>query len=110
MLERYVAPLLDGGADTLVLGCTHYPFVRFGIEQVLAAHDRQDVVLIDTGDAVARQLGRLLAAGALLRTPSPTSLDAPARLHGFTTAEPATLAAAFRVLLDLDPPVTRVEV
>jgi glutamate racemase len=110
MLERYVAPLLDGGADTLVLGCTHYPFVRSGIEQVLAAHDRQDVVLIDTGDAVARQLVRLLAAGALLRTPSPTSIDAPARLHGFTTAEPATLAAAFRALLDLDPPVTRVEV
>jgi len=107
MLERYVAPLLDGGADTLVLGCTHYPFVRSGIEQVLAAHDRQDVVLIDTGDAVARQLVRLLAAGDLLRPPMPEAL---ASLHGFTTAEPATLGAAFRALLDLDPPVTRVEV
>lgn len=110
MLERYVAPLLDQGADTLVLGCTHYPFVRSGIEQVLAAHHRQDVVLIDTGDAVARQLVRLLDAGALLRTPSPASSNAPASLRGFTTAEPPALSEAFRALLDLDPPVTRVEV
>ena len=107
MLEQYVAPLLDQGADTLVLGCTHYPFVRSGIEHVLAAHDRADVVLIDTGDAVARQLGRLLETGALLRAAAPA---APATLRGFTTARPAALSAAFRALLDLDPPVAAADV
>ncbi|MET0320059.1 MAG: glutamate racemase [Duganella sp.] len=107
MLERYVAPLLDAGADTLVLGCTHYPFVRSSIEGVLAAHDRQDVVLIDTGDAVARQLVRLLDTGALLRA---ANAEVPATLHGFTTAEPAALAAAFRALLDLNSPVAAVDV
>lgn len=104
MLEQYVAPLLDQGADTLVLGCTHYPFVQPGIERVLAAHGREDVVLIDTGNAVARQLVRLLEAGVLLRH------DTSATLHGYTTAEPPALSAAFRTLLDLDPPVQKVQI
>ncbi|KQQ45259.1 glutamate racemase [Duganella sp. Leaf126] len=107
LLEQYVAPLLDQGADTLVLGCTHYPFVRSGIEQVLAAHGRTDVALIDTGDAVARQLVRLLDTAALLRPASP---DSAATLHGYTTARPAALSAAFRALLDLDPPVAEADV
>jgi glutamate racemase len=92
MLERYVAPLLDQGADTLVLGCTHYPFVRDGIERVLREHARSDVTLIDTGDAVARQLGRLLEAAGLLR-PSGASV-----LRGYHRRYSA-LAQAFADLL-----------
>ena len=56
LLERYVAPLLAGGADTLILGCTHYPFVAPLIRQIAGP----DVALIDTGEAVARQLQRRL--------------------------------------------------
>jgi len=104
MLERYVAPLLDQGADTLVLGCTHYPFVRDGIERVLQAHARSDVTLIDTGDAVARQLGRLLEAAGLLR-PSGASV-----LRGYTTGDAAALAQAFADLLGLQPAVEKVDV
>ena len=106
MLERYVAPLLDQGADTLVLGCTHYPFVSEGIERVLRAHGRSDVILIDTGDAVARQLGRLLAAAGLLRTED----QPPATLRGYTTADIGALAPAFEHLLGLKPPVEKVGV
>jgi len=54
-----VAPLLAAGADVLVLGCTHFPFLRPEIER--AAGDR--AVLIDTGPAVARHLAVTLAAG-----------------------------------------------
>ena len=109
MLEKYIAPLLDQGADTLVLGCTHYPFVKAGIESVLQAHGRAEVTLIDTGDAVARQLGRLLEGAGLLR---PTSLGgaAAATLRGYTTAEVGALAAAFANLLGLHPPVEKVAV
>lgn len=56
LLESYVAPLLAEGADTLVLGCTHYPFVR-GLIQDIAG---PEVTLVDTGAAVARQLARRL--------------------------------------------------
>jgi glutamate racemase len=55
LVARYVRPLVDAGADTLVLGCTHYPFLRPLIE----AEAGPGVTLIDTGAAVARQVRRV---------------------------------------------------
>lgn len=52
LVASYVAPLLDAGVDTIVLGCTHYPFVRKLIAEIAGPQ----VALIDTGAAVARQL------------------------------------------------------
>ncbi|HEU4850819.1 MAG TPA: glutamate racemase [Telluria sp.] len=94
MLEGYVTPLLDQGADTLVLGCTHYPFVQSAIEEIVHRHAGRAVTLIDTGDAVARQLERLLAAASLLRAPAGT-----ATIECYTTASGAALGAAFENLL-----------
>lgn len=54
LVERYTAPLLARGADTLILGCTHYPFLAPLIRAVVGP----DIILIDTGAAVARQLRR----------------------------------------------------
>jgi glutamate racemase len=60
LLQRYLAPLLEAGADTIVLGCTHYPFVRALIEELAGPQ----ITLIDTGEAVARQVQhRLMQAG-----------------------------------------------
>jgi glutamate racemase len=102
MLRRYVTPLLEGGADTLVLGCTHYPLVQASIEHVIQESGAGDVALVDTGDAVARQLARLLDAGALLRAPD---AHAPARVDGYTSAAASALSAAFNSLIGIDPPV-----
>ncbi len=66
LLERYATPLLDQGADTLVLGCTHYPFVLAMLREVIAQATSREIVLIDTGDAVARHLARLLGTAGLL--------------------------------------------
>jgi glutamate racemase len=85
-----------------VLGCTHYPLVQASVEQVIAEEGFQDVVLVDTGNAVARQLGRLLEAGELLR---PADAKAPARLAGYTSASATALSAAFNSLIGIDPPV-----
>jgi len=52
MIERYTAPLLQHGADTIILGCTHYPFLAPLIREVVG----EKIELIDTGEAVARQL------------------------------------------------------
>jgi len=57
LVERYTAPLLARGADTLILGCTHYPFLAPLIRDAVGP----DVILIDTGEAVARQLQRRIA-------------------------------------------------
>ncbi|GAB4376653.1 MAG: glutamate racemase [Elainellaceae cyanobacterium] len=66
LIQEYTQPMLTAGADTLVLGCTHYPFLRPLIDEVVGA----DVTLIDTGVAVSRQLFRVLAAQNLLNTSS----------------------------------------
>ena len=76
-VERYVRPMLDAGADTIVLGSTHYVFLK----AVLAEIAGPRVALIETGAAVARQLQRvleerhLLAEGALPRDRFWTSGD-----------------------------------
>jgi len=57
LLEGFVAPLLAQGADTLVLGCTHYPFLAPLLRELAG----EAVSLIETGEAVARQLLRRLA-------------------------------------------------
>ena len=56
MVSRHVAPLIEGGADTIILGCTHYPFLRSHIQAAAGS----EVVIIDTGLAVARQVARRL--------------------------------------------------
>jgi glutamate racemase len=62
LLKRYVEPLLEAKADTIVLGCTHYPFVRAMIESLVGPN----IVLIDTGDAVAKHLRNRLQEKELL--------------------------------------------
>jgi glutamate racemase len=56
LVERFVQPLLARGADTIVLGCTHYPFVK----PLIASAAGPAVTLVDTGEAVARQVVRRL--------------------------------------------------
>ena len=104
LLRRYIEPLLAQDADTLVLGCTHYPLVRASIERVIAESTSRPVTLIDTGDAVARHLARLLTGAGIARAAG----GVPARLDGYTSASATALSAAFSALLGLDPPTHEV--
>lgn len=56
LLSRFVLPMLAANADTIVLGCTHYPFVRNIIQDIVG----NAVTIIEPGAAVARQLARRL--------------------------------------------------
>ena len=53
LLRKYVAPIQDAGADQLVLGCTHYYFLRASIERLLGPA----VTVLEPAKAIARQLG-----------------------------------------------------
>jgi glutamate racemase len=55
MLDRFLAPIRAANADTIVLGCTHYPFVIEAIRQLAPG-----VNVIDPAPAVARQVDRVL--------------------------------------------------
>lgn len=58
LVDLYVRPLIERGADTLVLGCTHYAFLT-GVIQSAAG---SAITLIDPAIAVARQVRRRLSA------------------------------------------------
>ncbi len=62
LLQQYCQPLMVAEADTVVLGCTHYPFVRKAIQNIVGP----DVTLIDTGAAVAKRLQQVLEQQLML--------------------------------------------
>lgn len=62
LLEKYLVPLLEQHADTLVLGCTHYPFLAPLIQELAGP----TVAIIDPAAAVARELRRRLKNAGLL--------------------------------------------
>ena len=66
LAAQFVQPLVAAGVDVIVLGCTHYPFLRPLIQEIVGP----DITLIDTGAAVARQLANRLQENALLRSSS----------------------------------------
>lgn len=61
-LKQILQPVVDQGADYLVLGCTHYPFLKPAIESIFG----QKMTLIDSGYAVARQTSHILLKNELL--------------------------------------------
>ena len=98
ILEEALQPMLEQGIDTVVLGCTHYPFVIPLIQRITGP----DVRVIDPAPAVARQVQRLLVASNLLDIESPERGDVLRKpqhlLHFLTTGTPARLE---RMLPDL---------
>ncbi|MBR8317182.1 glutamate racemase [Burkholderia dolosa] len=97
LLADYLHRMLDEGADTVVLGCTHYPFLIATIRDIVG--DRLSIV--DTSDAIARQLVRVLDQHDL-RAPDDTRA-APPRFC--STGEGRQLQALASTLLALDAPV-----
>ena len=66
LLQEFIAPMLAAGADTLVLGCTHYSLIRELIQQVAG----NDVLIMDAGSAVAKELQRRLEGVGAVGTSS----------------------------------------
>jgi len=62
MLRQYLAPMLAAGVDTIVLACTHYPFLTPAIQRIAGPGVR----VIDPAPAIARQVRRVLEQRGLL--------------------------------------------
>ncbi len=90
LLQRILAPMLAAGVDTLVLGCTHYPFVLPLIRHIVGP----DVALIDPAPAVARQTQRLVQQHGWQSSPQDTG-----EVLAYTSADPARLADQIEQLL-----------
>lgn len=88
LLAGYVQPLLEAGCDSLILGCTHYPFIRPLLHSMVGP----DIALIDTGAAVARRLQSLLQADDLL------VVSSAAQEHFYTTGKLEVMQQAMSAL------------
>jgi glutamate racemase len=97
LIERYTGPLLARGADTLILGCTHYPFLAALIAEVVGSN----VALVDTGAAVARQLQRRI------QDELPARISATACAEFFTSGDAEHAARIMSLLWGEDVSVQR---
>ena len=100
LLEGFVAPLLEAGADTLVLGCTHYPFLAPLLRELVGPQAE----IVESGAAVARQLARRLAETDFL------SGQTQGTERFFSSGEPALLEALLPRLWGTAAPVERLTV
>jgi len=100
ILEDALLPMLEKNIDTVVLGCTHYPFVIPLIQRIVG----ENVRVIDPAPAVAKQVRRLLEAGGV-KSLSSTRGD----VRFYTSGDPAALKSMLPKLLGEDGRVERVE-
>ena len=88
IVEKSVRPLIEAGADTIVLGCTHYPFLA---ETIIKAAGTP-VTLIDPAPAVAKHLMEVMQENGLIRKDG-FSMS----LH--SSGEPGTLEKTYNNLI-----------
>ena len=81
-----------GSVDTVVLGCTHYPFVSDVLQRLLGP----EVTLLDAGRPVAQRAAQLLGQKEQVNNQPPPDLNAPSLLELWTTGDPDNLQAAAR--------------
>lgn len=105
ILEEALQPMLEQDIDTVVLGCTHYPFVIPLIQRITGPGVR----VIDPAPAIARQVQRLLVASNLFDLESPIFTEVitkPLNLLSFyTSGDPSRLERMLPTLLGKAYPV-----
>jgi glutamate racemase len=99
ILEEALQPMLAEGIDTVVLGCTHYPFVIPLIQEICGPRVR----VIDPAPAVARQVGRLLEELDLRN-----AVGLPGKVAYFTSRDPTSLMNMLPRLIGEDGTVRQV--
>lgn len=99
-VERYLAPLLAGGARVIVLGCTHYPLLKEVIESVASELANEPVRVVDSAWATAREVAELLAE----RNMAQAKGAAETRLSLLVTDFPASFQSVAQRFLGGDVP------
>lgn len=102
LLSAALQPLIEKNIDTLVLGCTHFPFVIPVIKKITG----KDVTVIDPSPAVARQTERILAAHNLQSSFNAAN-QSPPRIILYTTGDMGSFERISRSLLNVSYPVQK---
>ncbi|GLB51034.1 glutamate racemase [Neptunitalea chrysea] len=80
LLNKYIQPMIDANIDYLVLGCTHYPYLIPQLQQLLP----DNVTIIDSGKAIAKQTKKIISELALFNT---NTTNIHHRLHSNLNAQ-----------------------
>lgn len=105
LLRHVLRPMLDAGADTIVLGCTHYPLVLPQIEAVVSAEGQgRQLTIVDPAPAVARQVGRILDQNGLA-----ADSVREGTIQLYTTADNGTLGPLAQHVLGQQLTVTEID-
>ncbi len=91
IISDYVRPIVEAGADQIVLACTHFPFIADAIQDIVG----QGVQLVDPSPAVARQTARLWPAGLTLE---------PADNAYYTSGDVSGFERTIKTLIGVDTP------
>ena len=93
ILQQALLPMIDKGADTIVLGCTHFPFVVPMIKRIVGP----DVTVIDPSPAIARRVSFLLSELNLIQRYSSKS-----EIIFSTTGKPERFKRVIHSLIGID--------
>ncbi len=93
VLREYLTPLIDAGADTVILGCTHYPLLRPALDHVVDGR----LAIVDSARITAAETAALLDARGL-RAPD----DAAPTHHLYSTGAPDAFRALGRRIFGED--------
>ena len=103
-LRPVLARVFEWDADTLVLGCTHYPLLRQALGRVIGARTLR---VVDSADTTAARVKRILAVNHLTAATRDAGPDAAA-LEVMVTADPQRFVASASRLFDEPLPEPRV--
>ena len=84
ILEKALRPMIDGGIDTVVLGCTHYPFAIPLIKEIVG----RQINVIDPTEAIVRRVSQILDEHNLSGL---KKTGGHGRINIYTSGEPSTM-------------------
>jgi glutamate racemase len=96
VIRGYIEPLIEQGADQIVLACTHFPLLTDAIQDIAGSH----VTLVDPSPAIARQVARVWPENI---TPS------PAPNQYFTSADPSHFQVMLHQLIGIKSNASHLE-
>ncbi len=97
LLKKYLAPIKKAGADAIVLGCTHYPFLKTKISKHLGS----DVKILDSGKAIAKRTLSLLEDSSSLN-------DRGGKSYYFTTGDNKDFSRVASILMEKSIPTKHI--
>ncbi len=83
LLLKYLTPMIQSNIDYLVLGCSHYPYLIPQIKKILP----QNITIIDSGEAVAKQTKKILQESVGFR-----EISSPSKCLFYTNSNPNVLS------------------